>query len=89
MRNLATELLKVYKKLSPARIADLFRIRQNNYSYFATLMSNHGIMCIMVRKVCQFLWNLVPNKLRQLVDGYAFKKKIKNVKAKTLYMQAV
>ena len=36
LRNLATELLKVYKKLSPARIADLFRIRQNNYSYFAT-----------------------------------------------------
>ena len=29
-------ILKVYKKLSPTRIADLFRIRQNNYSYFAT-----------------------------------------------------
>ena len=40
LQTLATEMFKVYKNLSPAIIADLFHVRQNNYnlrhdSYFA------------------------------------------------------
>ena len=40
LQTLATEMFKVYKKLSPAIIADLFHVRQSNYnlkydSYFA------------------------------------------------------
>ena len=31
-QNLATEMFKVYKNLSPAIIADLFHVRQNNYN---------------------------------------------------------
>ena len=55
LQTLATEMFKIYKSLSPAIIADLFHVRQNNYnlrhdSYFAILMSN---LCIMVWKVCQ------------------------------------
>ena len=55
LQTLATEMLKVYKDLPPAIIADLFHVRQNNYnlrhdSYFA--ISNVKSV-IMVRKVCQ------------------------------------
>ena len=40
LQTLATEMFKVYKNLSPAIIANLFHVRQNNYnlrhdSYFA------------------------------------------------------
>ena len=48
-------MFKVYKNLSPAIIADLFHVRQNNYnlrhdSYFAVPNVN---TVIMVWKVCQ------------------------------------
>ena len=52
---LATEMFKVYKNLSPAIIADLFHVQQNNYnlrhdSYFAI----PNVKSVYhVRKVCQ------------------------------------
>ena len=54
-QTLETEMFKVYKNLSPAIIANLFHVRQNNYNLrhvpiLQYLMSN---LCIMVRKVCQ------------------------------------
>ena len=55
LQTLATEMFKVYKNLSPAIIADLFHVRQNNYnlrhdSYFAT----PNVKSVYhVRKVCQ------------------------------------
>ena len=80
--------LKVYKNLSPAIIADLFHVRQNNYnlrhdSYFAIpnvkfvyddteSLSNLGLR----------IWNVVPHKLKQLADIHAFKKEIKKWKPK-------
>ena len=77
-------MFKVYKNLSPAIIAYLFHVRQNNYnlrydSYFA--ISNvksvyHGNECL------SNLWNLVPDKPKQLVDIHDFKKEIKEWKPK-------
>ena len=32
LQTLSTEMFKVYKNLSPAIIADLFHVRQNNYN---------------------------------------------------------
>ena len=55
LQTLATEMFKVYKNLSPAIIADLFHVRQNNYnlrhdSYFAI----PNVKSVYhVRKVCQ------------------------------------
>ena len=67
LQTLATEMFKVYKNLSPAIIANLFHVRQNNYnlrhdSYFA--IPN-------VKSVyygTESLSNLVPDKLKQLID---------------------
>ena len=80
-------MFKVYKNLSPAIIADLFHVWQNSYdlrhdSYFAIaniksvsyngkeILSNFGSR----------IWNLVPVKLKQLVDIHTFKKEIKKRK---------
>ena len=79
-------MFKVYKNLSPPIEAELFHVPQSNYnlrhdSYFAIpnvkslyygaeTLSNLGLR----------IWNLVPDKLKQLVDIYAFKKEIKKWK---------
>ena len=63
----AAEMFKVYKNSSPPITTDLFHVRQNNYnlrhdSYFA--IPN-------VKSVyygTESLSNLVPDKLKQLVD---------------------
>ena len=76
-------MFKVYKNLSPAIIADLFHVRQNNYnlrhdSYFAipnVISVYHGTKSLS--NLGPRIWNLVPNKLKQLVDIHAFKKEIK------------
>ena len=83
LQTLATEMFKVYKNLSPAIIADLFHVRQNNYnlrhdSYFAipnVKSVYHGTESLS--NLGPRIWNLVPDKLKQLVDIHAFKKEIK------------
>ena len=83
-RNLQT--FKIYKNLSPAIIADLFHVRQNNYnlrhdSYFAipnVKSVYHGTESLS--NLGPRIWNLVPDKLKQLVDIHAFKKEIKKWK---------
>ena len=83
---LATEMFKVYKNLSPPIIADLFHVRQNNYnlrygSYFA--IPNVKSVYYGTESLSNLeprIWNLVPDKLKQLVDFHAFKKEIKKWK---------
>ena len=85
--NLATELFKVYKNLSPAIIADLFHVRQNNYnlrhdSYFA--IPNVKSVYYGTERLSNLgprIWNLVPHKLKQLLDIHAFKKENKKWKS--------
>ena len=79
-------MFKVYKNLSPAIIANLFHVRQNNYnlrhdSYFAipnVKSVYHGTESLS--NLGPRIWNLVPDKLKQLVDIHAFKKEIKKWK---------
>ena len=86
LQTLATEMFKVYKNLSPAIIADLCHVRKNNYnlrhdSYFAipnVKSAYHGTE--NMSNLGPRIWNLVPDKLNQLVDIYAFKKEIKKRK---------
>ena len=86
LQTLATEMFKVYKNLSPAIIADLFHVRQNNYnlrhdSYFAipnVKSVYHGTESLS--NLGPRIWNLVPSKLKQLVNIHAFKKEIKKWK---------
>ena len=88
LQTLATEMFKVYKNLSPAIIADLFHVRQNNYnlrhdSYFAipnVKSVYHGTESLP--NLGPRIWNLVADKLKQLVNIYAFKKEIKKWKSK-------
>ena len=70
----------VYKNLSPAIIGDLFYVRQNNYnlrhnSYF--VIHNAKSVYLGPR-----IWNLLPDKLKQLVDIHAFNIEIKKWKPK-------
>ena len=86
LQTLATEMFKVYKNLSPAIIANLFHVRQNNYnlrhdSYFAipnVKSVYHGTESLS--NLGPRIWNLVPSKLKQLVNIHAFKKEIKKWK---------
>ena len=86
LQTLATEMFKVDKNLSPPIIADLFHVRQNNYnlrhdSYFAipnVKSVYHGTESLS--NLGPRIWNLVPDKLKQLVDIHAFKKEIKKWK---------
>ena len=76
-------MFKVYKNLSPAIITDPFHVRQNNYnlrhdSYFAipnVKSVYHGTESLS--NLAPRIWNLVLDKLKQLVDIYSFKKEIK------------
>ena len=87
LQTLATEMFKVYKNLSPAIIADLFHVRQNNYnlrhdSYFA--IPNVKSVYYGTERLSNLgprIWNLVPHKLKQLLDIHAFKKENKKWKS--------
>ena len=76
-------MFKICKNLSPAIIADLFHVRQNNYnlrheSYFAipnVKSVYHGTESLSNLELR--IWNLVPDKLKQLVDIHVFKKEIR------------
>ena len=67
---LATKMFKVYKNLSPAIIADLFHVWQNNYS----LRHDSHFTIPNVKSVYHGtdslsnlgpgIWNLVPEKLK-------------------------
>ena len=82
LQALATEMFKVYKNLSPAIIADLCHVRKNNYnlrhdSYFAIPNVKSGYNSTeSLLNLGPRIWNLVPDKLKQLVDIHAFKKEI-------------
>ena len=73
----------VYKNLSPTIIDDLFHVQQNNHhlrndSYFPiphVKYVYHGMESLS--NLEPRIWNLVPDKLKQLVDIHAFKKEIK------------
>ena len=86
LQTLATEMFKVYKNLSPAIIADLFHVRQNNYNlrhdpYFEipnVKSVYHGTKSLS--SLGPRILNFVPDKLKQLVDIHAFKKEIKKWK---------
>ena len=86
LQTLATEMFKVYKNLSPPIIADLFHVQQNNYnlrhdSYFAiTNVKSVYYDKESLSNLGPRIWNLVPDKLKQLVDIHAFKKEIKKWK---------
>ena len=83
LQTLATEMFKAYKNLPPAIIVDLFHVQQNNYnlrddSYFAipnVKSLHHGTESLS--NLGPRIWNLVPDKLKQLVDIHAFKKELK------------
>ena len=83
LQTLATEMFKVYKNSSPAIIVDLFHVRQNNYnlrqdSYFPipnVKSVYHGTESLS--NIRPRIWNLVSDKLKQLLDINAFKKEIK------------
>ena len=67
-------MFKVYKNLSPAIIADLFHVRQNNYnlrhdSYFA--VPNVKSVYHRMENLSNLgprIWNLVPDKLKQIYE---------------------
>ena len=88
LQTLATEMFKVYKNLSPAIIADLLHVPQNNYnlrhdSYFAipnVKSVYHGTESLS--NLRPRIWNSVLDKLKQLVDIHAFIKEIKKWKPK-------
>ena len=88
LQTLAAEMFKVYRNLSPAIIADLSHVRQNNYnlrhdSYFAipnVKSVYHGTESLS--NLGPRIWNLVQDKLKELVDIHAFKKDIKKWKPK-------
>ena len=76
-------MFNIYNILSTAIKADLSDVQQDNHnlihdSYFpipnvkSVYQGTESLSNLKPRK-----WNLVPNKLKQLVDIYAFKKEIK------------
>ena len=95
LRTLATEMFKVYKNLSPAIIADFFHVRQNNRnlrngSYFAipnVKSAYHETESLSI--LGPRIWNLVPNKLKQLVNIHAFKKNLKSGSQKAGHVGSV
>ena len=89
LQTLATEMFKVYKNLPPPIITNFFHVRQNNYnlrhdSYIAipnVKSVYHGTESLS--NLGPRIWKLVPDKLKQLVDIHAFKKKIKKGESKS------
>ena len=86
LQTLATEMFKICKNLSPGIIADLFHVWQNNCnlrhdSYFA--IPNVKSVYHVPESLSNLgprIWNLVPDKLKQLVDIHPFKKEIRKWK---------
>ena len=86
LQALAIEMFKTYKKLSPPIFQEIFHERENNYnlrncSYFtipavnSTYYGTESISNLGPR-----IWNLVPNKLKELSNINSFKKEIKKWK---------
>ena len=83
IQKLATEMFKVYKNLAPPIFSDLFDIRQNPYnlrhcSYFSIPNVNsvyHGSESLS--NLGPRIWNLVPDRLKQLDSINSFKTEIK------------
>ena len=83
MQTLATKMFKVYKNLPPVVIADFFHVPQNNYnlrhnSYFAIPNIKsvyHGTESLS--NIGPKIRNLMPDKLKQLLDVPVFKEQIK------------
>ena len=79
-------MFKVYKNLSTVITADLFHAWQNKYnlihdSYLAipnVKFVYHDTESLL--NLGPRTWNLVQNKLKQLVDTHVFKKEIKKWK---------
>ena len=72
---LATEMLKVYRNMSPI-FSVLFRRRDINYN----LRSNSNFAVPNVKSVfhgSESIWDIVPLELKQLTSLNAFKKGIK------------
>ena len=81
-------MFKVYKNMSHKIIAHNFYIWQNNYN-----LKNSSYSAIpTVKSVCHGtaslpnlgtrIWNLVPDKVKQLVDTHGFKRETKKWKPK-------
>ena len=83
---LATEMFKTYKNLSPPIFDEIFHRRDNNHnlrncSYF-TLPNVNTVYngTESIRNLGPKIWNLIPNKLKQLDSVCSFKKEIKKWK---------
>ena len=80
---LATEMFKVYRKLSPNIVAEIFRAFRNNYNlrhssffsipYVKTVY--HGSESLF--NLGPRIWDLVPSTLKELDDANSFKTQIK------------
>ena len=75
----AVEIFKVYKNFLSVIIADLYHVWQNlrHNSYFATPNVKsvyHGMRSLS--NLGPRIWDLVLDKLKQLVEVYTFKKEI-------------
>ena len=78
-----TEIIKVYKNLSPTIEAVIFGTPRNNYnlrhfSFFSLPYANtvyHGSESLS--KLGPRIWNLVPSTLKKLDDFSSFKTQIK------------
>ena len=83
---LATEMFKVRKDMSPAIMKEIFQVRENPYdlrqnSYFAIPKVNsvyHGSESIS--NLGPRIWNLVPDRLKEIADLSSFKYEIKKWK---------
>ena len=77
LQNIAKEIFKVYKNLSPAIITDLSHVHENNYnlrhdSCFAIPNVKSVYHCTeSLSNLGPRTWNLVSVKLKQLVDIHA------------------
>ena len=87
-QTLAIEIFNVYKNLSKGIKVDIFHLRQNNDNlkhnlYFAipnVKFVHHGTESLSY--LGPRIWNLVPDKLKHLIDAHAFKREIKKWKPK-------
>ena len=85
MQTFVTETLRLYSNLSPAIIANLCHVQQNNNnlrhdSHFVipdvkSVYHDHGTESLS--NLGPRIWNLVADKLKQLVDIHTLNKEIK------------
>ena len=88
LKVLATEMLKVYKNISTELMQGLFCVRQTHYNlrnshHFAIPSTNsvyHGSESIS--NLVPRIWNLVPDRLKELNSISTFKHEIKRWQSK-------